>query len=75
MLIFSWFSTLIHNIYISALSWAKRVICWILSPKGGLITFLGVLVVVFVAVMIIDPVKNCVGQLLGLTKKNGILIG
>ena len=73
MLIFSWFSTLIHNSYVLVLSWAKRVIYCILSPKGGLITFLGVLAIVFVAVMIIDPVKNCVGQLLGLTKKNEIL--
>lgn len=73
MSILIWLSTLIRKIYVSVLSWAKRMFCWILSPKGGLITFLGVLVVVFIAVMIIDPVKNCVGQLLGLTRRNEIL--
>ena len=73
MLILSWFLKLIHNTYVSVLSRAKRVICWIFSPKGGLIVFLGVLVVVFLAVMKIDPMKNCVGELLGLAKKNEIL--
>ena len=73
MFIMSWFSTLIRKIYISVLSCAKRVIGWIVSPKGGLITFLGVLVVIFAAIMGCDPVKNFIGQLLGLTEKNEIL--
>ena len=73
MLIVSWFSTGIHKIYNSVLAWPKRVITWIFSPKGGLITFLGLLVIIFIAVMKCDPVKNSIGQLLGLTEKNEIL--
>ena len=52
--------------------WAKRVICWVFSPKGGLIILLGVLFVGFVAVMVSQVAEGVIGQLLGLSGTEGI---
>ena len=52
--------------------WVKRVIWWVLSPKGGLIILLAVLFVAFVAVMISQAAEGVIGQLLGLSGTEGI---
>ena len=50
----------------------KRVICWVFSPKSGLVILLGVLFVTFVAVMISQVAEEVIGQLLGLSGTEGI---
>ena len=52
--------------------WVKRVICWVFSPKGGLIILLGVLFAAFVAVMFNKNAEGYIGQLLGLSGDDGI---
>ena len=52
--------------------WVKRVIWWVLSPKGGLIILLVVLFVAFVAVMISQAAEGVISQLLGLSGTEGI---
>lgn len=50
----------------------KRVIRWVLSPKGGLIILLVVLFAAFVAVMFCKTAEGYIGQLLGLSGTEGI---
>ena len=57
---------------VSILPWVKRVIWWVLSPKGGLIILLVVLFVAFVAAMISQAAEGVIGQLLGLSGTEGI---
>ena len=52
--------------------WVKRVIWWVLSPKGGLIIILVVLFAAFVAVMFCKTAEGYIGQLLGLSGTEGI---
>ena len=51
----------------------KRVIRWVLSPKGGLIILLSALFTAFVAVMLNKNAEGYIGQILGLPGKNEIL--
>ena len=52
--------------------WVKRVIWWVLSPKGGLIILLVVLFAAFVSVMFCKTAEGYIGQLLGLSGTEGI---
>ena len=52
--------------------WVKRVTWWVLSPKGGLIILLGVLFAALVSVMFYKTAEGYIGQLLGLSGKDGI---
>ena len=52
--------------------WVKRVICWVFSPKGGLIILLVVLFAAFVSVMFCKTAEGYIGQLLGLSGTEGI---
>ena len=52
---------------VSISQWVKRVIWWVLSPKGGLIILLVVLFAAFVAVMFCKTAEGYIGQLLGLS--------
>ena len=57
---------------VSIRPWVKRVIWWVLSPKGGLIILLVVLFAAFVAVMFCKTAEGYIGQLLGLSGTEGI---
>ena len=52
--------------------WIKRFFCWVFSPKGGLIILLSVLFTSLVAVMLNKNVEGYIGQLLGLSGKDGL---
>ena len=52
--------------------WIKRFFCWVFSPKGGLIILLSVLFTALVAVMLNNNVEGYIGQLLGLSGKDGL---
>ena len=51
--------------------WVKHVVCWVFSPKGGLIILLSALFTAFVAVMLNKNAEEYIAQLLGLSGSNG----